>query len=142
MKIEKYLVLNKYVLSLFGADEFKLLQERFKDVREGFDAEGRSYFLNSLRSMEGIKEDRLSEDTLFLYDHNIRLYLETINRRREPKITLRYFQYLSILFAEIFLDNLKNRKIEFLYELNEFLKAYGQKEDIGIIDDFTEYDLK
>ena len=142
MKIEKYLVLNKYILSLFGADEFKVLQERLKDVREGFDAEGRSYFLNPLRAMEGINEGRLSEDMLFLYDHNIRLYLETINRRREPKITLRYFQYLSILFAEIFLDNLKNRKIEFLYELNEFLRAYGQKEDIGIIDDFTEYDLK
>jgi hypothetical protein len=142
MKIEKYLVLNKYILSLFGADEFKVLQERFKDVREGFDAEGRSYFLNSLRSMEGIKEDRLSEDTLFLYDHNIQLYLATINRRREPKITLRYFQYLSILFAEIFLDNLKNRKIEFLYELNEFLRVYGQKEDIVIIDDFIEYNLE
>jgi hypothetical protein len=79
MKIEKYLVLNKYIVSLFGVDEFRILQERLKDVREGFDAEGRSYFLNSLQSMEGIKEDRLSEDTLFLYDHNIQLYLTTIN---------------------------------------------------------------
>jgi hypothetical protein len=40
MNIEKYLVLNKYILSLFGADEFKVLQERLKDAREGFDAEG------------------------------------------------------------------------------------------------------
>jgi len=120
MNIEKYLVLNKYVLSLFGVDEFKALQGKLKDGREGYDAEGRSYFLNSLRAMEGINEGRLSEDMLFLYDHSIQLYLATINRRREPKITLRYFQYLSILFAEIFLDNLKNRKTEFLYELNEF----------------------
>ena len=89
MKIEKYLVLNKYILSLFGADDFKVLQERLKDVREGVDAEGRSYFLNALRTMEGIDESRLSEDMLFLYDHNIQLYLATINRRREPKITLR-----------------------------------------------------
>ena len=142
MKIGKYLVLNKYILSLFGADDFRVLQERLKDVREGFDAEGRSYFLNTLRAMEGIEGGRLSEDTLFLYDHNIQVYLATINRKREPKITLRYFQYLSILVAEIFLDNLKNRKIEFLYELNEFLRAYRQKEDVGIINDFTEYDLK
>ncbi len=41
MKIEKYLVLNKYILSLFGADEFKVLQERLKDSREGYDAEGK-----------------------------------------------------------------------------------------------------
>jgi superfamily II DNA or RNA helicase len=142
MKIEKYLVLNKYILSLFGADDFRVLQERLRDVREGFDAEGRSYFLNILRAMEGVDETRLPENSLFLYDHNIQVYLATINRRREPKITLRYFQYLSILVAEVFLDNLKNRKIEFLYELNEFLRAYGQKENIGIIDDFTEYDLK
>jgi len=60
MKIEKYLVLNKYILSLFGVDDFRTLQERLKDVKEGPDAEGRSYFLNSLRSMEGIKEDLLS----------------------------------------------------------------------------------
>jgi len=71
MKIEKYLVLNKYILSVFGVDDFRILQERLKGAREGIDAEGRSYFLQSLRSMEGIKEDRLSEDALFLYDHNI-----------------------------------------------------------------------
>jgi hypothetical protein len=131
MKIEKYLVLNKYILSLFGVDEFKVLQERLKDVREGFDAEGRSYFLNSLRSFEGIKKDSLPEDMLFFYDSNIRLYLEKINRKREPKITLRYFQYLSLLFTEIYLDNLKNRKIEFLYELNEFLRNYSKKKRLG-----------
>ena len=142
MKIEKYLVLNKYILSLFGVDEFRVLQERLKDVREGFDAEGRSYFLNSLRSFEGIKKDSLSEDMLFLYDDNIQIYLGKINRRREPKITFRYFQYLSLLFTEIYLDNLKNRKIEFLYELNEFLRNYSKKEEIGIIGDFTEHDLK
>jgi hypothetical protein len=30
MNIEKYLILNKYILSLFGVDEFKELQERLK----------------------------------------------------------------------------------------------------------------
>jgi hypothetical protein len=37
---------------------------------------------------------------------------------------------------------LKNRKIEFLYELNEFLKRYKEEQDIEIIDSFTENDLK
>ena len=104
--------------------------------------DGRSYFINSLRSLEDLKKERLSEDTLLLYDNNIRLHVDKINRRREPKITLRYFQFLSLLFAEIFLDNLKNRKIEFLYELNEFLNNYKQQHDIEIIDEFAEDDLK
>ncbi len=142
MNIEKYLVLNKYLLSLFGVAEFKELQERLKETSEGDDPDGRSYFINSLRSLEDLTKERLSEDTLLLYDNNIRLHVDKINRRREPKITLRYFQYLSLLFAEIFLDNLKNRNIEFLYELNEFLNNYKQQHDIEIIDEFAEDDLK
>lgn len=142
MNIEKYLVLNKYLLSLFGVAEFKELQERLKETSEGDDPDGRSYFINSLRSLEDLKKERLSEDTLLLYDNNIRLHVEKINRRREPKITLRYFQFLSLLFAEIFLDNFKNRKIEFLYELNEFLDNHKQQHDIEIIDELTEDDLR
>lgn len=142
MNIEKYLVLNKYLLSLFGVDEFKELQERLKETSEGYDSDGRSYFINSLRSLDNLKKESLSEDTLLLYDNNIRLHVEKINRRREPKITLRYFQFLSLIFAEIFLDNFKNRKIEFLYELNEFLNNYKQQHDIEIIDEFTEDDLR
>lgn len=139
MNIEKYLVLNKYLLSLIGVDEFRELQERLKETSEGDDPDGRSYFINSLRSLDNLK---VSEDTLLLYDNNIRLYVDKINRRREPKIQLRYFQFLSLIFAEIFLDNIKNRKTEFLYELNEFLKNYKQQHDIGIIDEFTEDDLR
>jgi hypothetical protein len=89
MNIEKYLILNKYILSLFGVDEFKELQERLKETSEGYDSDGRSYFINSLRSLDNLKKERLSEDTLLLYDNNIRLHVDKINRRREPKITLR-----------------------------------------------------
>lgn len=32
MNIEKYLVLNEYLLSLFGVDDFKALQEKLKDA--------------------------------------------------------------------------------------------------------------
>ena len=31
MNIEKYLVLNKYLLSLFGVSDFKDLQEKLKE---------------------------------------------------------------------------------------------------------------
>jgi len=47
-----------------------------------------------------------------------------------------------VLFTEIVLDNLRNRKIEFLYELNEFSRDYSQEADIKLIDGFTENDLK
>jgi len=137
MEIEKYFVLFKYLLNLFGVNTFKDLQERLRDTREGVDSDGRSYFMNALKSLENIK---ISEDDLKRYDENIQSYVRKINYKREP-VSLKYFQYLAVLFTEIFLDNLKNRKIEFLNELNQFLEKY--KKDNGIeISPFNEEDLK
>ncbi len=50
MKIEKYLILNKYLLSLFGVSEFRDLQEKLKDAPTGVDSDGRSHFVNVLHS--------------------------------------------------------------------------------------------
>jgi superfamily II DNA or RNA helicase len=137
MSIEKYFVLFKYLLNLFGVEDFKDLQERLRNTQEGVDSDGRSYFMNVLKSLEGIK---ISEDDLKRYDENIQSYVRKINYKREP-VSLKYFQYLAILFAEIVLDNLKNRKIEFLNELNQFLERY--KEDNNIeISSFNEEDLR
>jgi len=142
MKIEKYLILNNYLLSLFGVNDFRDLQQKLKDAPVGTDSDGRTHFVNVLRSsFESLQKDKLSEDALLRYDLNIQSYVRKINYRREP-VSLKYFQYLAVLFTEVVLDNLKNRKIEFLYELNAFLKKYKDKQDIGIIDSFTENDLK
>lgn len=139
MTLEKYLVLNKYLLLLFGVSDFRDLKEKLKDAPVGIDSDGRSNFVNVLRS--GLENLKIPEDILLRYDENILSYVRRINFRRET-VLLKYFQYLAVLFTEIVLDNLKNRKIEFLYELNEFLEKYKSEQDIGIIDNFTEDDLK
>lgn len=139
MKIEKYLVLNKYLLSLFGVTEFKELQEKLKDTQEGIDSDGRSYFLNVLIS--SFTNLKVNEGDLLKYDENIQDYVKKVNYRRN-NISLKYFQYLAVLFTEIFLDFLKNKKQEFLYELNEFLEKYKKEEEIDLIEKFTEDDLK
>ena len=138
MVIERYLVLNKYLLSLFGVSDFRELQGKLKDVSTEIDSDGRSYFVNTLRSLEGLK---LPEDILLTYDGNIQSYVRKINYRREP-VSLKYFQYLAVLLAEIVLDNLKNRKVGFLYELNNFLKNYKQEQNIDLVDKFSEDDVK
>jgi len=139
MNIEKYLVLNKYLLSLLGVSDFRDLQEKLKDTSVGVDSEGRTHFINVLRSsFENLK---LPEEVLLRYDEHIQSYVRKINYRREP-VTLKYFQYLAVFFAEIVLDNLKNRKLEFLYDLNQFLENYKQGQDINIVDTFSENDLR
>lgn len=137
MIIEKYLILNKYLLSLFGVSDFRDFQEKLRDVRVDIDSDGRSYFVNVLRSSF---KNKISEDTLLRYDENIQSYIRKINWRRKS-VSLKYFQYLAVLFTEIVLDNLKNRKKEFLSKLNTFLKDYKEKHDINFISDFTENDL-
>lgn len=139
MNIEKYLILNKYLLSLFGVDDFRDLQGKLKDAHIGVDSDGRTRFVNTLRS--SFDNLKIQEDTLLRYDENIQSYVKKINYKREP-VSLKYFQYLAVLFTEIFLDNLKNRKTEFLKELDAFLQEYKQKQEIDIIDNFTEDDFK
>lgn len=142
MKIEKYLLLNKYLLSLFGVSDFRDLQEKLKDVPVGINTDDRSHFVNVLSSsFEGLRKDIVSEEILFRYDENIQGYVKKINFKREP-VSLKYFQYLAVLFTEIFLDNLKNRRLEFLYELNEFLRTYKGEQNINLIENFSENDLK
>jgi superfamily II DNA or RNA helicase len=137
MSIEKYFVLFKYLLNLLGVEEFKDLQEVLRNIQEGVDSDGRSYFMNVLKSIENIK---ISEDDLKRYDENIQSYVRKINYKREP-ISLKYFQYLAVLFAEIVLDNLKNKKMEFLNELNQFLERYKRDKNIEI-SPFSEDDLR
>jgi superfamily II DNA or RNA helicase len=141
MKVEKKLVLNKYFLSLFGFKEVKDLQARFTHpvpVQEGYDSEGRSFFVQELRLLDGLKID---ENTLLKYDENIKEYLEKINQLREDKIILKYFQYMAVLFTEIFLDKFTHSRQEFLYELNQFLQGYKREVTDISFDEFTEEDL-
>jgi len=138
MNIEKYLILNKYLISLFGVSDFRDLQGKLKDAPVDVDSDGRSYFVNVLRSSFG--NLKISEDVLLRYDKNIQSYVRKINYKRES-VSLKYFQYLAALFTEIVLDKLKNRKEEFLYRLNGFFQEYKEKQEITLINDFTKDDL-
>jgi len=73
MNIEKYLVLNKYLLFLFGVSDasaslstgFRDLQVKLKDAPVGVDSDDRSYSINVLRSsFENLQKDKLPEDIL------------------------------------------------------------------------------
>jgi hypothetical protein len=141
MKLEKHLVLNKYFLNFFGFNDFNELREKLKDVEEGFDSTGRSYFIDVLI---GLKPEY--EDVLLKYDGEIREYVERLRKNRmHPNFNLKYFQFLAVLFTEIFLDRYYNDKQRFFNELNEFLEEFNNKnrnKNRIEITPFTEEDLK
>ena len=139
MNIEKYLVLNKYFLWLFGEKDNRGLLRYLKSVEEG-ERDSLTNFAINLMTKEGV---RLPKDELKRYDQNIQEYLRKINQSRPEKIRLKYFQYLAVLFTEMFLDRLKNRKWEFLAKLNDFVNSNSLEKKVReTVGEFTEEDLK
>jgi len=99
IKLEKRLVLLAWLNDLFGYKSNQELLSDMKEADEGFDPYGRSFIYHRLVGRGDKLNISLSD--LDRYDENIRHHLATINQRRPEPITLRYFQYLALLYTEV-----------------------------------------
>lgn len=124
-KLDQSLLLNAYFLNLFG---YKTVDELYLDMKspdlEG-NADGVSLLCKEL--IEHIADTSLTPAQLLEYDHNIVSHTDAINRERENRITWKYFQYLALMFTEIYLDRYFANREAFCEELNRFQKIkYGE----------------
>lgn len=106
--LDKRLVLNQWLLSRFGVTEFEKLGDLLKDPEyEGYTDDNTTKYLGLLAGLPG-RAAMLSADILRGYDENIVRHWRQIVERRElaggAPLYLKYFQYLALLFAEIYLD--------------------------------------
>lgn len=134
VRLEERLLLHAWVNDLLGYEKTEDLLKDFRDVEEGFDAQDTSGVYRRLTS----RGDRLkvSLDELRRYDGNIRAHLEKINRLRAEPVTLRYFQHLSLLYTELFLDRYSKAPAALASELNDFARRTQSGAE-----SFTEEDL-
>ncbi len=141
IKLEQRLVLLAWFNSLFGYDTNRDLLTDMKGAAEGFDAAGRSYVYHLLESRGSKIQVPLAD--LARYDDNIREHLRQMNARRPEPITLRYFQHLSVLYTEIFLDWSFKRRAQMLRSLNGFVEKRNADKTVGDPKDerFSERDL-
>ena len=123
---ENKLYLFKYFLSLFGLKSITDVEELNSISREGIDEETNQ--TNFYEYLKGIIEPNY-KSKLKEYDDNIIEYLQHINRKREFKISLKYFQYLAILFTEFYLDYYFNNKNEFIDLINKWISNNFNNED-------------
>ena len=124
-RLENRLILFRFFCNLFGAEKTEDFQAALRDTAEGYDAEdGHSNFLEVIRRRKNVT---VPQDKLDQYDDNIRGYLAQINAGRSDTITLKYFQYLPLLFAEIYLERYFNDKDTFLNEINSFIGTQNAK---------------
>ena len=131
------IVLNKYLLSLFGIDAIgsKIVSkdglEVFKELKlsssEGYTEEGNTKFLEQLKAHLYLTEN-ITEAMLQQYDENIVRYTHEISEGRDELIVWKYFQYLSLLFTEIYLDKFFSNKKQLQHDVNQFVKRFNAKE--------------
>lgn len=120
-KLQESLVLFKYLLSLFGTNDLASLSADLKDpALEGQNEEGESFFYHAL--VQHMYDNILSKELLYEYDQNIIRYTKEINEGRSDKIQWKYFQYLSLLFVEIYLDMYFADRQLLLRRINNFLE--------------------
>ena len=119
-QLDNHLTLHEWLNSHFGYKATRDLLNDVKNVDEGFNPNGHSPICEFLLSRSNLKPE--IEEALRTYDANIKRHLSAINNNRIQPITLRYFQYLSLLYTEIFLDWKFNKPAELLHQLNIFVQ--------------------
>ena len=123
------LILNQWVLSLFNVKRFEDLAEHLRnEALEGLDENNIHHFHHALTS-QLFNMTQLSTDMLLEYDQNIVKHTLHLNERRitrgEDPIVWKYFQYLTLLFCEIYLDRYFRDPKKLLMDLNAQVTVYN-----------------
>ena len=142
LQLEKRLVLLAWLNQQFGFQTNEEALADAKEAAEGFNADGRSHL--SVR-LETRRDMQVAPAALARYDANIRDHLRAINTRRAAPITLRYFQHLAVLYAEIYLDWFFRRPGALLDRLNRFelIRSTDSRfRDVRVDLEYTRDDLR
>ena len=124
------LVLNQWVLSLFDVKRFEELAEHLRDeALEGLD-ENNIHHLHHALTARLFNRRLLPAELLLEYDQNIVKHTQRLSERRithgEGPIVWKYFQYLTLLFCEIYLDRYFRDPEGLLLELNRQVVVCNQ----------------
>ena len=139
------LVLNRWMLGFFQGGSLAALKQRLGEDRfEGIDEDGQTQFFHELtRNLFNV--DRVSESDLRRYDLNIVAHWQSITTQRNKleghELHMKYFQYLSLLFTEIYLDWYFNHRQDLLDGLNAEMVCYGAEAGAEPFKDFDADDL-
>jgi len=116
------LALNQWLLSLFNVKRFEELAEHLRNEKlEGMDENNVHHFHYALTA-QLFNLTQLPTELLLEYDQNIVKHTQRLNERRvtrgEAPIVWKYFQYLTLLFTEIYLDRYFNDPKALLAAIN------------------------
>ncbi|MEQ9087141.1 MAG: DEAD/DEAH box helicase family protein [Alphaproteobacteria bacterium] len=148
------LVLNQWIVSLFGFDPIKdhkdgkrtlrpmqPLASVVKDAQEGMTSENLHHFYKAL-DINLQSSAKITRADLLRYEHNIVSHTLAINEKRDRPIVWKYYQWLSLLFAEIYLDRFFADREALLEALNAYVADFNTYwTDEGYETGITPYEL-
>lgn len=132
------LALVRFVYSEFGYEvpDEEDSEGPFQEIAESFKKEGTKTYAGQSDWFKAAKKTFDSNELKFdfedikTYDLNIDSHLGDINHNREEDISLRYYQYLSLLFTEYILDRSSKDREKLVEEFKTFVNnEYSQSED-------------
>ncbi len=148
---QEALVLNQFLVGLFGIDplhphtdngrkvrSLEVLAKTLRSVEPGIAPNGKHRFLEALLSH--LPTDAvLTPAELTRYDANLVAHTQAINGKRKHKgeIVWKYFQWLTLLFVEIYLDRYFSDRQGLCTALNDFIERFNrfheqQKRSTGV----------
>lgn len=125
------LILYQWLLSLFGVECFEQLAEHLRDEElEGLDEDNVHRFCRELiLRLPAEQRPQLPDELLLEYDQVIVSVTQRLNERRiargEPPIVWKYYQYLALLFTEIYLERYFRDPRGLLTEINRQIAAFN-----------------
>jgi len=139
------LALHQWLLGLVGVERFDLLAAHLKDeALEGMDENNVHRFHHALCLHLPVEQrPELSDALLLEYDQAIVSVTQRLNERRltrgDAPIVWKYFQYLALLFTEIYLDRYFRDPRALLVALNQRIatlnEALGEPDRISALDE-------
>lgn len=144
-RLDEQLVLRDFMVEQLGVASFqKLRQMTLADDLEGWNEEGASRILVELINRIPQEKRTIADFQLIAYDENILRHTKKISIARETHgaepLTWKYFQYLSLLFSEIYLHKYFENEAGFLVELNQYLEKFNKQKGLKL-PEFTPTDL-
>lgn len=114
-KFRNKLLLNQWLISCFGIDPlaserkrpFSRLAKLIKDPKlEGLDKDNLHYFHHILKESDLFVDGAhdITPEKLLIYEENIVRHTQAINAKRVRPVIWKYYQWLSLLFVELCLD--------------------------------------
>jgi hypothetical protein len=128
LKFDQKLILAQWMFDLFEVRDFTTLADWLRDPSyEGFDENNVSHYYHVLIARL-IQPKALPADLLLTYDQNIVRHWKRITEKRNRQgnhLYPKYFQYLSLLFTEIYLDRYFGDPEKLLADLNDKVSAFN-----------------